>query len=353
MTPQLRIRHYTDGDHDALKELLDSKRVLSEEEWNVFQWRMNGNPYKEPYILLVVYDDKVIGCFLILPQQLMIDKKVVDASWGASLLIHPEYRKVGLAAIGLYHQWSKETDVVLGVRISSMARRILDKMRFMVRIPTLTYQVKINRAVPALKYLGLKGFAYPAAGIFFPFNQAYVRGRKIMNKIGRGKKGRNYIIREVTHFDKRFDDFWNKVKGDYEIIAVRDAQFLNWRYGREHPVSNYRTCVCENNKEVLGYITTRCEKIKGVSWGFIVDMLSNGKKEVAQQLIEAAEKSLSSADVIVSCFSDGKIRNNLAGNGFVNTFKNPYFYCFSRNDKINSELRSKKWYVSFGDSDGP
>lgn len=44
--------------------------------------------------------------------------------------------------------------------------------------------------------------------------------------------GRGVTFREVTAFDARFDDFWDRVRRRHAVTGERTAAYLNWRFAR-------------------------------------------------------------------------------------------------------------------------
>ena len=81
-------------------------------------------------------------------------------------------------------------------------------------------------------------------------------------------------FKEIKRFDKRFGRFWDRIKGDYPIMAVKDSAFLNWRY-IDIPHMAYRAIALEKKEsaEILGFIVLGKEE-HDFRGGQIVDLLT-------------------------------------------------------------------------------
>lgn len=68
------------------------------------------------------------------------------------------------------------------------------------------------------------------------------------------------------------DKFWDKVKDKYDVIGVRNADFLRWRY-INMPYREYKIFAVKKSQDILGYLVTRITDVAGMRCGMIVDFL--------------------------------------------------------------------------------
>jgi GNAT superfamily N-acetyltransferase len=58
---------------------------------------------------------------------------------------------------------------------------------------------------------------------------------------------------EISEFDQGFDQLWHEIPKHGRIMALRDRDYLNWRY-HEHPTVRYRVFVVRQAQRLRGYI---------------------------------------------------------------------------------------------------
>lgn len=101
-------------------------------------------------------------------------------------------------------------------------------------------------------------------------------------------KQADFTIRTVTSFDERINGFWESVSRRFDIIVVRNKDYLNWRYFKS-PGAKHMVPVAEGRGEILGYSVLRC-KIEGKSEsGYIVDILALSENVAASLVGNAIE----------------------------------------------------------------
>lgn len=82
-------------------------------------------------------------------------------------------------------------------------------------------------------------------------------------------KDRNLVITKVPKFDERVNVFWDTVKDRYGIMAVRNQNYLNWRYGW----GQYTILIAERKGVMEGYAVLKIEE-KAAKVGLIMDLLA-------------------------------------------------------------------------------
>lgn len=90
--------------------------------------------------------------------------------------------------------------------------------------------------------------------------------------------------------DPRLDRLWERVRGQFPVMTMRDLIFLAWRY-EKHPEKTYRFFIAERAGEVVGFAAGASGFI-GQSIYAIGDwMLAEGEEAAGRRLIQACEQA--------------------------------------------------------------
>jgi len=88
-------------------------------------------------------------------------------------------------------------------------------------------------------------------------------------------------ISEVQTVDPLLDDFWQRVRGKYPVMLVRDTTFLDWRY-KQVPDRSYIFMAAKHRGSIVAYIVLRYVTIEGIPCGMVVDFLVEPTSEGRQ-----------------------------------------------------------------------
>jgi len=169
------------------------------------------------------------------------------------------------------------------------------------------------------------------------------------------------VIR-VERFDERFDRFWQRIRTDYPMSVVRDAETLNWRYVNA-PGIVYERLGIENamTGEIEGYsvlgMTRRDHRMRGR----ICDLVTprRDKRRAAHALVAASVRWLSAqqADLAdVWMFPHAHLRVVLRLHGFIpwqtghRGFQVSVMTPGATPERPGAEC-ANNWFLSLGDSD--
>jgi len=169
-------------------------------------------------------------------------------------------------------------------------------------------------------------------------------------------------LERIDRFDERFDRFWGQVKGDYPIMVVRDAAYLNWRYlDIPHVSTTCYALVKSARREVLGFVVLS-ENHENVPRGRILDIITPRGEDgrLAAPLIARAVEHFRSRQVaLVACwmFPHCHLSRPLTSAGFrprLGQWRNVMF----RNAELDEPaippefaLDQSNWFLAMGDSD--
>ena len=101
-------------------------------------------------------------------------------------------------------------------------------------------------------------------------------------------------IRRLAKFDDRvFSRFWSTAAAAWDLIPVRTAEFLNWRW-LDPRTGPFTVLAATHGEELLGYIVLRADAARG----HISDILVlPGRGDVMRALIDAGVRALNEAGV--------------------------------------------------------
>ncbi len=160
---------------------------------------------------------------------------------------------------------------------------------------------------------------------------------------------------DTSRFDHRFDDLWQRERGNYDIVVARNSDYLNWRYA--HAPRRYKVFSVESRQVVKGFVALGCYK-EEVTRGRILDIMAeSGERELMELLLTRAINYFVDQEVdVITCWMLERwpAFHALKEKGFVPR-QTPHdlivrSYC---PDKITNEYLAdgSRWYVTMGDSD--
>ena len=74
----------------------------------------------------------------------------------------------------------------------------------------------------------------------------------------KAKKETPYSIREINAFGEEYNHFWEKLRGQYDVLAVRNQKTLNTLfYGTSGLKSERKILEIRKQKELIGYVAVK------------------------------------------------------------------------------------------------
>jgi len=330
------------------------RKVMGLERNNDFwEWKYWQNPAGKPIYSVAVQDGQIFGQVGGGVLRLKVGANILTVWTMQDFLVLQEKRKgtpfFRLEKIARQESFRRKIYVHYGFS-TKKAYKIYTKMLKFRNVGCIKEPTAILNLEPllALKINSLfvrcflSFFIQPLINIVFFFGQT---------KIPAG-----YLLREVNHFDSRFDAFWKKVKGDYEIIVVRDSKYLNWRY-LKIPHLNYKIYALEKDGEIEGFVVLRISA--SGRKGIIEDILVSADKEgrrLAKILLSYALKYFKKkgvGGVVAWMLKNSSLSGIFRRRGFFlrPTPHNLLIRSYGEEFPINYLLNSSKWYVMMGDVD--
>jgi hypothetical protein len=165
-------------------------------------------------------------------------------------------------------------------------------------------------------------------------------------------------IIEVESFDARFNQLWKRCATAHDVIAVRDPNYLNWRFGAR-PDASYTCLAAVRGSAVIGYLVCRIVERKGAPWGYIVDFLceGGGSTSVFGSLLTRAEELMTRAGAksLICVIAQEPFRSVLRRAGFYPAVLGSLSFLggsvTSADPRLNVYAELSKWFVTVGDGD--
>jgi len=359
------IRPYNDGDETgyiALMNIVFPRYRCDLKRW---RWEFGGNPFGSVQTFSD-FKGKIIGHMGLMCVPIKIEKRILLGSQAVDLAVHPSFRRKGIfleigkklsrdakdrgivISYGVPNEPSYRGHVKYGwflvseipVLVKIMRRKsfllfVLARFRDCLKRPDLISMSKFMRTIKNLiKVASVKYFKHPLCSDYFE----------------------KHI---VTSFDGRFDKLWEEMSSQYQLLVVRNAKYLNWRYVKK-PYSNYVILTVERNRKIEGYIVLLKESRGFLGWktGYIVDIFAKSEKAIHWLLHYALEYFVKENVDSVTCWmmKNQSPYDCLLQNGFIDDYLGSQ-KLICRFNADNNEYKKlyyrveKEWFFTIGDSD--
>ena len=302
------IRSFAGRDKDRLlaffEELSRPERAVGmAQRWH---WERELDPRavagEAPYGAVAEADGKIAGSVSFMPAGLFIGGRPVEAYWQYDSMVHPDYRRRGIASKLITHGAEHAVMLAKGTSQAMLATRqrngykIVESSGYWIRNLSFTPRVArvmgrfLARLVGGLLNLALRKPPPPSPE----------------------------VVTLAGDFDDAFDGLWEDAREAYPAITLRNQETLQWRY-REKPDSEYSVIVFRKDRGLRGYAVletfTRRQRLRGK----IVDLLTRRDDEEARRELLAAALAMhraNGADSVYCYATDATLIGSLKSLGF-------------------------------------
>lgn len=353
------MRPYRAGDEDNIRKLFELVfgKELSRERWN---WLYRDNHTGVIAITLAEAEGgEIVGQSALKPVKMKVGDKIRLGMLALDSMVHPDYQRQGMFTKLTTRTYEAVTEQGTPLVYSFPNRNShyvyahkLGRTDLCGRLPLFVKILDVKRVLSKrIRNMVLLSGAAPLArialGLFYAF-----RG---------GALPAGCRLEKITRFDDSVNDLWEKAAAPFEILVVRDKEYLNWRYV-ENPTEDYVLFVVKRHDETVGYIVLKCENRFGLQIGFIVDMLMiPDEPGIGRGLIsEAVEYFRKQHMDMVGCLVLEHVpyAKFLKDNGFVivpeKLFPQELHLSVRRlSDEYSDPFitDSKNWFITWGDHD--
>ena len=332
--------------------------ALNEEEWlKRWQWWHLDNPAGPPIIWLAEHDGRIVGISGLIPRLMKLGDKIIIGGVGQDIMTYPTYRGQGMyrALINrVLDETSKKGMHVLYAFPNQRAWPLLVKKLHWVTICPSASMFKLLRLPNIMKrYVSNRFLSRICATMGSPIVSL------LLGRDGKSHKLAGLVINEISSFDTRFDDFWKKASTNYDIVVVRDRDYLNWRYINVPATDKAdKIYAAEKDGEICGYIVLDCVQGREVRIGKISDIFVDlNQNEVSECLISKAIEHFKKEkeDIIHYVgLADRPIRNIFRKKWFLTLSKKApfWFMVYCSSPEIASYVGNReRWFIQTGDGD--
>lgn len=296
------------------------------------------NPAGNNKIWLAKHDDKIVGQSAIVPVMMKIGNEVVTGFQAIDAMTHPEYRRQGIYVALARNTQAEATKegIYIGYTFPNKTSRLIEitKLGWFDVAPRQSWVKPINWK-NVVKHQVKNRFLSKllATCAFSVLNRAFVRARKTPAVEG-------LTISDASSFDDRINEFWNKISNQYQIILVRDKNYLNWRYVAVPDVT-YSIYIADKAGEICGYIVSRRRQEDDTELGVIFDILAQSQ-EIAHCLISKTVQHFQKEKVdLIYCkmIANKTLYKAFRKNGFISIpiIKGGHFCAYSSSPRISME----------------
>ena len=358
--PPLTVRPGRPEDEQSIGALLDrifdDPRPL-EQRRRLWKWRYDDNPAKTdafPGFLVAEQGGEIVGVHGLAPLRMKIGETVLTASCSCDLAADPKARAAGmrikLAALSpdlsplhistSANEPANKITLALGGKEAPGGRRRLIKP---LRVSGL-----LGRALKAK----MGALAAVAALVGKPADWLLALGR-----LGSRPSVPGATVEVLSGFDERFDRLWQRMAGDYPVIMVRDAAYLNWRYA-EYPFAGIESIALSKGDEVLGLaVWHRSIDEDGLPFAALLELMTpRGETAVSARLLAEVIRRAGGAGAhyITARTCDSELEALMLRRGFKIREAHYSPVTYKSNTDIPEDVLSGagNWYMSLGDGDG-
>lgn len=316
----LTYRGYEPGDEGRILGLF--REVFHREMTPAFwRWRYLDDPFGRSVIRMAFDGDKLVGHFAAIPMRVTVRGKSYTDVFPMTAMTHPDY-----AGRGIFTALMDQTYHICAENGVSLVYGFCNQ----------------NSVGPSVRY----GYRNVIKTVLWE--------KKLDAQPGNDTSFENVV--PVATFDDRIDSLWNRVKGDYPAITVRNKEFLNWRYIRA-PHTTYARFIYSDGDDIYGYMILKVYTEPGVIKAHIIDLLSVQDEKVMRALLRKAYQYFAEKgiyDLSLWMMGNSFYANILEEEGFTSRPDATNFgvKLFDLNNPSLSDVEDTSlWYITMGDSD--
>ncbi|MCK4444223.1 MAG: GNAT family N-acetyltransferase [Thermoplasmata archaeon] len=265
------LRTYEAGDEKGIARLSslifpDPGGELTLEKW---RWKYCNTPRN--LIVVAEHESRIIGHMGLMLVRMKVGKKIVTGCHGVDLLVHPDFRRRGIFRdlVQVLLRNSKGEGIQLWCGIPTppayyghLKYGHFDVGDIRVQIRLLNTEHVVLGFLPKLHKLSR------AARVL---TKVVDTSLSALSNITEMEQGGIEVVRLHT-FDSSINRLWHEVSNRYEIMAVREEEYLNWRYCMRSD-KPYETFAAMSGGTIMGYVVCAEEETGQGKCGYIVDIL--------------------------------------------------------------------------------
>lgn len=351
----MRIRDYKESDCSEVSKLMKDYFLQNLEfearshEPDYYKWKYGKNPAGGAVVRIAEDDSKIIGYFGVILKRAWVNGSNVLAGEMVDAYLAPEYQGKGVflkLVKEVFEECHRKGVNILVGSPNEVAKPIwLKRYKFKMAFNFRSLVMPLNFSSIINKVIKIKAIS---TLIGFPIS--------LLSRIVYGGKSKYEII-QVSDFDDRTNQIWEKNKHAYSIALVKDSEYLSWRYS-ENP-EEYEYYLVMDQGELQGLFVLKIQTLKDMTFAHIVDVLMpSNEGKVMRGLLSSISKTLRGRKVdFVSSWAQvgSQWYQSLVRKGFFSRKKHFYFVIRSENEKVELPVEIENmniWNFAQGDTDG-
>ncbi|MEX0666246.1 MAG: GNAT family N-acetyltransferase [Acidimicrobiia bacterium] len=350
------ITRYVDNDRDALRDFQlrmfgpGSRQIDPDRS----TWLFDRNPCRlpdGPGLWICRRDGAVVGQQAEIPFELKVGDRTCRAAWAIDLMVDPAWRLRGVGP-ALVEAQLDVNHIVGGLNISEKGYRAYLRGGWtdLGIVPVYVRPLVARRALSVSPVP--ERWRRPAAAVATPALAAVGAVHGSLTRLAAAR------LESIERFDERADDLWEVVAPRYQVLAVRDAPTLRWRWDQRPDRTRHHRFYLVRRGRVVGYAVVRFTAWSDERVALIVDYLV-APGWVVPLFTRVADHARAKGAVAVVCKtlneSADRLLRSMAFRRFQRGPDPPirFMVRFSDGDEqLRSALsRRRSWLLTAGDSD--
>jgi hypothetical protein len=354
MEQKLLLRAYKEGDEEGILELSKAvypERQFDREDWlRWWRWMYEENPAGRGWIWLAEDNGKLAGQAALVPLIVKLGTEIVRVFESIDTMTHPGYRGRGIyqtLARKVYADAARDkVEIGIGFSNDNSYPIAIKKLKW-IEMPDMRVKVRVLNWRNTLK-LRIKNSILRA---ILGFGASVIFYKPLKNK----QTVEGLTISVIDTFDKRFDELWNHVSNQAQILIVRDSRYLNWRYGLKDSI--YTVFAAQKDSKICGYVVFQHKAQGEVKAGIIFDIIGESESVLNALMSGVVNECRKHGDDIIyySSLNNAVYHKALKMSGFMSLpfVKGNYFSIYSTSPSFSQDFlsNSQNWLVHLGDTD--
>jgi GNAT superfamily N-acetyltransferase len=252
-----------------------------------WDWKLHSLPTINEHEWVAESDGSIVGHYAVIPTRFKLRDRQVLIPHGCDAMTHPEYRRRGiLTALGrrANEVWARAgSPFQIGFHYGGWG-----SLRASLGWQPVVRLVWMKRWVKPFAGLA-RQFQLPGVAIWRGLDSVFQRFiEKKEKRVCWNSSSSGVHVERILKADERFDRLWNDISPEYDILAIRDRPWVEWRC-LDRPGVDQRLFLAERANEPLGYIAIQITQTDEAIRATILDcFVAPGDLLTAQALLNRA-----------------------------------------------------------------
>ena len=326
--PQATIRNAREDDWPEVVELL----LEVFRRWPAFEldvsplehlrWKMRSDPIVARHQWVAEIDGRIAATLLRIVRRIRIRGRDFLLRDNVDVAVDPSHGKRGLYRAISQHAWDSPQASELPLSFSYSTNPRVRRKTADERVKTFGNPIQVLEKPHRVRAIVARRREKYGGRLPAPLAALRIELERILNRLRhcpywRSAKG-TWSIATLERFDDRVDGFFEEASEPFDLVIVRDRDYMNWRYC-DPAAGRFTVRAAEQQGKLLGYLVSKITEGEG----YIADLLAlPGRTDVLRSLIEDALRIFRRARVErVCCWMISRHPYNrvLRRHGFIDT----------------------------------